>query len=838
MLFSIFLFFVFLVVNQLFSGEYKNKNRSSESTYINSTFSSYQKNNATSTHDEIMYFPYQDEENNYKDACPIYLNDGRLMVLWEYYNDIFYSFSSDTGLNWSEPVVMGYETFSPPTGLQLPDGQILITWWTNEGIKLSMSDESAQNWSEPKIIVERSNNVERYLHLNKTKDGKLWLFYARDDSGYHVFYRTSLDSGINWSEEIQITVNTSLYASVVSIDSTTYLLAYSENSNYDCSIYFKKSYDCGLNWTEPLIFSDTDVFNSRPRFLRQTDGILWMIYISYEYHGLYGYLESNIFYVQSFDSSETWTEPKAFTKYIGLDYYQNVTLTDNNPFVFFTSSRWQNARQLYYGIIGISNDENVPPVVIDKSNSIVNAGGLLYVRAYALDESGLENVLLKYTLNGQNENEVLMHDDGYYSDLLTEDNIYGIGIGPFQVGDTINYSISISDLNSNSITTDTSLVYIEHKNFHNAGNIYLEIGENSRLGNKNSSFGASFTWPDSNSHGYLFLGGLWIGNELSGKKYVMDTHYYDSDWRNLDDSTLIFRKQISDQDGIVIYDDQYADGSPLGLHIQQESYQWSNPEYANFLIFKYSIKNRRFNRDLINVYVALWLDPDISDITSAQDDLTNYDPINNFVYFWDSKYFSNAYFGAKLLDSEEPHTINVYSPNLLYDPNDDEEKYEFMTKGGVTIPSEEADYRAIITAPPFSLSENDEKTITFGLAMGNSLEDLTDNINTMTEVYNSVLTNIDDSIDKNLPNKFFLFQNFPNPFNSNTKLKYSLLQKSHVNISVYDITGQLVKVLINRKVEKGEYEILWDANNLSSGVYFYKLSTDDQIIIRKSLLIK
>lgn len=89
-----------------------------------------------------------------------------------------------------------------------------------------------------------------------------------------------------------------------------------------------------------------------------------------------------------------------------------------------------------------------------------------------------------------------------------------------------------------------------------------------------------------------------------------------------------------------------------------------------------------------------------------------------------------------------------------------------------------------------------------------------------------------------LPTSFKLHQNFPNPFNPSTKIKYELPEKTQVNISVYDILGQKVKELKNEIHEPGFYEIEFNASNLSSGVYFYLIEAGKFKEARKMLLIK
>jgi hypothetical protein len=88
------------------------------------------------------------------------------------------------------------------------------------------------------------------------------------------------------------------------------------------------------------------------------------------------------------------------------------------------------------------------------------------------------------------------------------------------------------------------------------------------------------------------------------------------------------------------------------------------------------------------------------------------------------------------------------------------------------------------------------------------------------------------------PLTYNLFDNYPNPFNPTTKIKFSLPENTFVSLKVYDITGKLVSELINSQFESGVYTIDFSANGISSGTYFYRLSTNGYTQVKKMVLIK
>lgn len=89
-----------------------------------------------------------------------------------------------------------------------------------------------------------------------------------------------------------------------------------------------------------------------------------------------------------------------------------------------------------------------------------------------------------------------------------------------------------------------------------------------------------------------------------------------------------------------------------------------------------------------------------------------------------------------------------------------------------------------------------------------------------------------------IANEYKLYQNYPNPFNPTTIIKFQIKNKCNVTLKVFDIIGKEVSALANEKMNPGEYEATFDGNNLPSGVYFYKLETEDFREIKKMVLIK
>ncbi|MBU0476304.1 MAG: T9SS type A sorting domain-containing protein [Bacteroidetes bacterium] len=89
-----------------------------------------------------------------------------------------------------------------------------------------------------------------------------------------------------------------------------------------------------------------------------------------------------------------------------------------------------------------------------------------------------------------------------------------------------------------------------------------------------------------------------------------------------------------------------------------------------------------------------------------------------------------------------------------------------------------------------------------------------------------------------VPNEVQLNQNYPNPFNPSTVISYSIPSRSNVSLKIYDLVGKEIASLVNKEQEAGAYQTKFDATELSSGIYFYKLITDYYSETKKMIFLK
>ena len=107
----------------------------------------------------------------------------------------------------------------------------------------------------------------------------------------------------------------------------------------------------------------------------------------------------------------------------------------------------------------------------------------------------------------------------------------------------------------------------------------------------------------------------------------------------------------------------------------------------------------------------------------------------------------------------------------------------------------------------------------------------------------STITAIDEDANINIPGRYSLSQNYPNPFNPSTEIKFTIASHEKVSLVIYDLLGRKIITLVNDDIIPGEHKIVWNGNNdsgrgVASGIYLYKLTTDNYSKVRKMVFLK
>lgn len=140
----------------------------------------------------------------------------------------------------------------------------------------------------------------------------------------------------------------------------------------------------------------------------------------------------------------------------------------------------------------------------------------------------------------------------------------------------------------------------------------------------------------------------------------------------------------------------------------------------------------------------------------------------------------------------------------------------------------------------FSVLENEALGIQISYSSGKDYKagNLETGVAMISERYNKELKQEIAQNDVSQDESYFDSKNYPNPFNPETRIKYNIKQASVVKITVYDRLGREVTELVNESQSEGEHEVSFNASNLPSGVYFYRIKTAERVEVHKMVFAK
>ena len=159
------------------------------------------------------------------------------------------------------------------------------------------------------------------------------------------------------------------------------------------------------------------------------------------------------------------------------------------------------------------------------------------------------------------------------------------------------------------------------------------------------------------------------------------------------------------------------------------------------------------------------------------------------------------------------------------------------------VNSDENEPMAIISTGPVSIPSNTSYYFIVAWVFGEDEQEFYKNMYYARQMYShdynldGIATGTDEEPEE-IPTRVSLSQNYPNPFNPSTVISYELPVSSVVELKVFDMLGREVAALVNGRVAAGEYEVIFDARNLASGVYIYQLKTPSQVLTKRLTLIK
>ncbi len=298
----------------------------------------------------------------------------------------------------------------------------------------------------------------------------------------------------------------------------------------------------------------------------------------------------------------------------------------------------------------------------------------------------------------------------------------------------------------------------------------------------------------------------------------------------------------SDIQGLTIFNDNGANSNKIGLRIKQQSYTFVNEPFKNFIVFRYSITNT--SAVIVNnLYAGLFFDWDLID-GSGDGDVAKYDSVGNFGYVYNTTtgpdtwvavaYLASSGFGFWAIKNDGGDGgFSIFDR----DGFSKTEKWQALSSGIGKAQAGPADISEVTSGGPFSIQPNETIDVGFAIAAGNNLDELRAAITNAKIKYNNILTDVKLE-NPSLPIDFSLSQNYPNPFNPSTNINFSIPKESFVNLKIFDVLGKEVAILVNERLNAGNYNYNFNANGLPSGIYFYRLTVGSFVSTKKMILLR
>ncbi|MDL1894395.1 T9SS type A sorting domain-containing protein [Sphingobacteriales bacterium CHB3] len=285
---------------------------------------------------------------------------------------------------------------------------------------------------------------------------------------------------------------------------------------------------------------------------------------------------------------------------------------------------------------------------------------------------------------------------------------------------------------------------------------------------------------------------------------------------------------------------------PMGVKVIQRSLMWNDPAAEGIQLLQFRVMNTT-TRTIDSAYLGFFMDADIGPIEAPASIAFNRSGFValNTGYTENPVSFGATPVGVAVLNTYKPldslrFTFAWYSGAVS--PATDSERYALMSLDTVFVNQLQLfDTRFLLsfgplTLQPYTSSNPDTLDVAFAILAAMDLNQLKSRAATARNIYQTI-TGV-KLLDDFAPREFALEQNFPNPFNPTTTIRFHIAHTSHAVVEVFDLLGRHVATLVNEELAAGSYETTLNASQLSSGVYVYRLKAGSYVSTKKALLLK
>lgn len=378
------------------------------------------------------------------DAVPALVQaaDGKLLVVFSRYGELWASASTDRGATWTAEVRVGDCCRSSPGLARDADGVLWLTYERSGDIWYRTSADHGVTWTaESRVPTDPGDDFDATVYATPDGDvGVVWRAYRVIEGGDVVqvglFHKRSADNGATWTPDANLTEEAYAPAAAARQDGRL-LVVYNRGEG---ELWQRMSTDGGATWsTEARIAGCC----RRNPSVASAGGVFWLTYEN----------DGDIWYRTSSSGGATWSSEALYTHYVGPDRTPATTvLASGAPAIAWESDR-SGSSDIWYGSPGERDDMNPPPYVewierLPRCN--LDSNTVVTVRARVLDESGVSRVDLLSSLNGTDREPEPMYDDGTHGDDMPGDAVWAVQFGPFPQDSQVIYSVRATDTRDNT----------------------------------------------------------------------------------------------------------------------------------------------------------------------------------------------------------------------------------------------------------------------------------------------------------------------------------------------------------------------------------------------------
>ena len=301
------------------------------------------------------------------------------------------------------------------------------------------SVDGGVTWSAERQLTTDSNRDSNPILFQMT-DHKVWIVWQSDRSGNpDIWYKSSADGGATWSAETQLTTSYDADFGPAMTQASGGRLVVVWNRG-DGELWQRSTSNSGVTWS-----AETRIAGCcrRNPSLAAIGGVLWLAYEN----------DGDIWYRTSANQGTTWSIETGFTRFVGSDGgVMLAALADGKLGLVWHSIRSSNW-DIWFGSPGEREDINPPPYVEwieHRPGCNVDSETTFTFRARALDEIGVASVSLVWTLNSVAQPALPMFDDGAHDDDEAGDGVWGVQHPPLSEGSQVTYGVRATDTDGNT----------------------------------------------------------------------------------------------------------------------------------------------------------------------------------------------------------------------------------------------------------------------------------------------------------------------------------------------------------------------------------------------------